>query len=108
MAYAVAAVIVVLAFLAWFFPAAVKAWRAPAGRDVLDRCLPQAATISIVLLLLHSFVDYPLRTTALSSLFAFACAHCEPGPNRFTRSRRACCARSGSSMRFSYMSMISR
>jgi O-antigen ligase len=68
-------ILAVLLFLAWAVPAAVKAWRQPAGgRDTLDRLLPPAGSIVVLLLLLHSFVDYPLRTTALMTTFAFACA----------------------------------
>ena len=36
--------------------------------------LQRAATLIILLLLAHSLVDYPLRTTALSSIFMFFCA----------------------------------
>ena len=36
--------------------------------------LQRAATLIIFLLLTHSLVDYPLRTTALSSIFMFFCA----------------------------------
>jgi hypothetical protein len=41
---------------------------------VLDLALARAAPIVIVLLLIHSAMDYPLRTPALSVLFAVACA----------------------------------
>lgn len=37
-----------------------------------DRLLERAATISIALLALHSFVDYPLRTTAMTCVLALA------------------------------------
>lgn len=43
------------------------------GGTRLDQLLARAATLIIVLLLAHSFVDYPLRTTALMAVFAFAC-----------------------------------
>ena len=36
-------------------------------------------SIVIVLLLLHSAVDFPLRTAALTVLFAIACAYLIPG-----------------------------
>jgi O-antigen ligase len=65
---------VALGFLGWFAGAVSKAWRADV-RDsgTLDRALAQAGTIVIVLILLHSALDYPLRTTALMVLVAFSC-----------------------------------
>jgi hypothetical protein len=36
--------------------------------------LPAAASVVIGLMLIHSAVDYPLRTLALGGVFAFACA----------------------------------
>ena len=67
---------VLIAFLIWFATAATRRWRATGARSMstLDRSLPKAATLVVLLLLIHSAVDYPLRTTALSALFAFACA----------------------------------
>ena len=71
----VPAVGLLVAFLVWFAIAAVRCWRPTSARpeSTLDRSLPKAATLIVLLLLLHSAVDYPLRTTALSTLFAFAC-----------------------------------
>jgi len=67
--------VLAIGFLIWFGRAAFSAWRAPqVTEDVLDRCLPLAASIVLALLLLHSIVDYPLRTTALDAVLAFACA----------------------------------
>jgi len=57
-------------FLAWFL---VAAWRAWARRDPGGQ-LARAASIAVFLLLAHSLVDYPLRTTTLSVFFAFCCA----------------------------------
>jgi O-antigen ligase len=57
-------------FLAWFGRLAVEAWRGTGPASDLA-C---AATVVIATLLLHSLVDYPLRTGALSGLFGFACA----------------------------------
>jgi O-antigen ligase len=58
------------AFLIWFAPAAWGAWR----RRGPETDLARAASVAVALLLAHSFVDYPLRTTALSTLLAFSCA----------------------------------
>lgn len=65
-------------------------WLALRAKAVLERKQPnaqmgdvllaRAALAIVVLLLLHSFVDYPLRTAALSGLFAFACALLLPPP----------------------------
>ncbi len=59
--------------LIWIGRNAISPWRrADAGSA--DNLLARAATISIALLLLHSFVDYPLRTSAMLAFFAVACA----------------------------------
>jgi hypothetical protein len=63
-----------LAFFAWFLPKAFKIWRRPHEADPAQQSLQRAATLVILLLLAHSLADYPLRTAALSSIFAFFCA----------------------------------
>jgi O-antigen ligase len=55
-------------FLGWFTHAATRAWRRAEGND-----LSRGATVVIGLLLVHSLVDYPLRTAAMSVIFAYAC-----------------------------------
>jgi len=64
--------VVVGAFLGWLTRASHRAWlsRAPAR----DPSVPRAASLVLGVLLIHSTVDYPLRTAAISSLFALACA----------------------------------
>jgi hypothetical protein len=64
-----------VAFLAWFFSKAYTVWlrRKFNGHDS-QLLLQRAATLITFLLLAHSLVDYPLRTTALSSIFMFFCA----------------------------------
>ena len=65
---------VLAAFLAWFAIAAVRVWRRPAGeRSVLDSAIAEAGSLAVLLLLVHSALDYPLRTTALTVVFAFCC-----------------------------------
>jgi O-antigen ligase len=67
--------LLLLAFFLWFFPKAWKVWLKPdGGKQSVQVRLQRAATLIIMLLLAHSLVDYPLRTTALASLFAFFCA----------------------------------
>ena len=63
-----------LAFLVWFGHAAVRLWRGgDEGWSEIDRALARSAAVSVALLMLHSTVDYPLRTTAILCTFAFAC-----------------------------------
>jgi O-antigen ligase len=63
-------------FAIWLMLRSVAIWRGgPApGMLELDRHLARAATMVAALLVAHSFVDYPLRTGALMTLMAFACA----------------------------------
>ena len=62
------------AFAAWFVSRAAKIWRhASVGANEFDRSLARAATIAVALIVTHSFLDYPLRTAAMTAIFAFAC-----------------------------------
>jgi O-antigen ligase len=62
-------------FLGWLVLMIWRVWRPTQLPNQLpiDVLLMRAASVVLVLLLLHSLVDYPLRTTALSVLFAFCC-----------------------------------
>jgi O-antigen ligase len=64
-----------LMFLVWFSRRTYLAWL-QAGTDEtrFQLMLDRAATLILALLLAHSLVDYPLRTMALSGIFAFFCA----------------------------------
>lgn len=62
-----------LAFLAWFAPRTYWVWQPSTTADHGQLPLQRAASLIILLLLAHSLVDYPLRTTALSAIFAFFC-----------------------------------
>ena len=67
--------ILLLSFLVWFFQRAYEVWaRSRLNGHGSQLLLQRASTLVIVLLLSHSLVDYPLRTTALSSIFVFFCA----------------------------------
>ncbi len=57
------------AFLLWWGRTALAAWRGPSG-DAYAR----AAAVGSGVILLHSLVDFPLRTAALSALFAMCLA----------------------------------
>ena len=86
-------------FLWWFIARAIAVWRSRPAAG-LDHHLPlqRAATLAIMLLLAHSLVDYPLRTTAMVTIFAFSCAllieppasaaPAEPPPRRSSRRRK--------------------
>jgi O-antigen ligase len=81
-------VLLILGFLVWFLLRCRQIWRVEgawrgqfqkittgeSGDTSVDLLLARAATISIALLLVHSLVDYPLRTNALMGLFALCCA----------------------------------
>lgn len=71
-------------FLLWWAARTVAIWRSEEA-DFYAR----AATIASAAVLAHSAVDYPLRTAAVSALFAACCAlMAEPRP-RVQRSREA-------------------
>lgn len=66
-----------LGFVAWWAWGSLNAWRAvwrKRAGGFPPSVLPAAASASIGLLLLHSGVDYPVRTTALACVLAFCCA----------------------------------
>jgi O-antigen ligase len=67
-----------LAFMAyfaiWFVFRAVHIWQSiPPRAGALDWSLTRAATLIVALVVAHSFVDYPLRTGAMTAILAFAC-----------------------------------
>src|SRR5262249_22697526 len=73
------AIVLVVGFLAWLVAAIVRVWKSGEPEaPILDLALAQAASISIVLLLLHSAIEFPLRVTAVTVLFAIACAYLIP------------------------------
>lgn len=79
----VPALIVILLFLAWWAWAGAGAWRAPTeSRSILAR----AGAVAVGLMLIHSFVDYPLRTPAMMAVFAVACAALATAGRRSRRS----------------------
>jgi O-antigen ligase len=62
------------AFAAWFVLRAAKIWRhGSVGANEFDRSLARAATIAVALIVVHSFLDYPLRTAAMTAILAFGC-----------------------------------
>jgi O-antigen ligase len=64
--------ILLCVFLIWGVGRSVAEWTAPnPGRFPAERTLVRAAILAILLLLGHSLVDYPLRTSAMMGVFAF-------------------------------------
>ena len=66
-------------FCLWFAKRSFDVWRASSSdASALDTALARAATLAVPLILVHSAVDYPLRTAAMSSIFALCCAFVVP------------------------------
>lgn len=87
----VASALLALGVVVWWLVAGLRPWRRRGnggGRaaDSLDRTLARAAGLGGLLLMLHSFTDYPLRTATLACLFALCAAWLLPGARqRFTQ-----------------------
>jgi hypothetical protein len=78
-------------FATWLVRRSLAVWRsAPAGgANRLDWSLVRAATLVAGLIAAHSFVDYPLRTSAMTAIMAFACALLiEPPVGVYSRKRQ--------------------
>jgi O-antigen ligase len=61
-------------FLIWLTRKGIAVFAKPnSDLPPVDRALVRASILIILLLLAHSLVDYPLRTSAMTALFAFAC-----------------------------------
>jgi O-antigen ligase len=72
----IAGLLLVIAFLLWWLRATARAWR----NEFHGVELARAGSVMVGLLLLHSVVDYPLRTSALAAVFAMACAFLMQAP----------------------------
>jgi O-antigen ligase len=59
-----------LIFMLWWGRRAAAAWTG----DFSGAALARAAAVAIGVVLFHSLVDYPLRTSAIAALFGAACA----------------------------------
>lgn len=68
----------------WFLRQVRRLWQMPMeDTDDIDRSLTQAAALAITLIAIHSFVDYPLRTSAMAAMMAmFVGLLLEPAPER--------------------------
>jgi O-antigen ligase len=75
-------ILLLLAFFYWFGRRTWQAWNNGQEGSNLER----AATLVILVVLLHSIVDYPLRTAAIGAVFAMSCALLLPAlPRRSSR-----------------------
>ena len=79
----IAGLLLVILFLVWWTRRALRAW----AEDFEGAALARAGSVIIGLVLLHSIGDYPLRTSALASVFALGAAFLVPAP--VTRRRRS-------------------
>jgi O-antigen ligase len=77
----VAGLLLVLGFLIWAVRRTMRAWL----EDFDGATLARAGSAIIALILLHSVVEYPLRTSALAAVFALACAFLVPPPARLRK-----------------------
>lgn len=78
--FGVAGLIVLSGFLLWWATRCYGVWRRPSSASPFAK----AAAVASATLLVHSLVDYPLRTAALSSVFA-ACLALLVTPHAGTR-----------------------
>ncbi len=87
--------ILIVVFFVWLGWCAWRVWITPrADRDPnaapeSGRLLPRAASLSIALLLLHSYVEYPLHKTAILAVFGLCCALLAGAGDRLQRPRDA-------------------
>jgi len=71
----VISIILAAAFMTWLVLRSTNIWwRPPTNIRAIDLLLARAATMVIPLIIVHSVVDYPLRTGAMMAVFAFSCA----------------------------------
>lgn len=75
-----AGILLVLAFIVWWLRQSWRVWR----NDFAGSALARSGSVIVGIVLLHSIVDYPIRTAAIAALFAAACAFLVPraGPAR--------------------------
>lgn len=65
--FGAAGVLLVIGVLTWWGMRTVEAWRAPGP----DAVWPRAASIVLAIVIVHSLVDYPLRTPAILAITTF-------------------------------------
>lgn len=80
-----AGVLLVAVFLFWFARRAWSAWRDPVSRF---SDLRRAASVSVLMILVHSAGDYPLRTATMAVVFALLAAILEARDEGLPSSKR--------------------
>jgi hypothetical protein len=65
-----AGVLLILGFLYWWGRRSYQLW----SRDFQGAALARAGSAMVGIVLVHSIVDYPLRTAAIAAVFALGCA----------------------------------
>jgi O-antigen ligase len=65
-----AAIILLILFLVWFARRAIAVWRS----DETGYSYARAGSVAVGIVMLHSIVDYPLRTAAIAAVFALSLA----------------------------------
>lgn len=73
----------------WIARRAVILWSDKPGIDAADLALMRTASLVLLLLLTHELVDYPLRTSAIMSVAAFAAALLIPSRKMRTMNQTA-------------------
>jgi hypothetical protein len=68
---------VLILFVTWWTKAAWRVWKSPEFDP-----FAQAAVIASAAILVHSFVDFPLRTAAISACFAMCLGLMATRPRR--------------------------
>lgn len=72
--------VLVIAFLVWYLQASIGAWtRKSTDASVV---LARAASIAILVVLAHSYLEYPLRKTAILALMGVVCGYLQAGSRR--------------------------
>ncbi|MFZ5669660.1 MAG: O-antigen ligase family protein [Pseudomonadota bacterium] len=89
-------VFALLAFVVWWVGRSYRVWTLP---TTPGRNLARAGSAAILLLLIHSVVDYPTRTLALASVLALSCALLAGRPAEFGPEAEAAADRAGSRRR---------
>jgi O-antigen ligase len=83
--------VLVLCFIGWFGWSSWRAWNGSNG-NAARTLVARAASLSILMVVLHSYLDYPMRRTAILVVFGMACALMTPTEaapaQRLERTRR--------------------
>jgi O-antigen ligase len=75
-------IVLTVFFAVWMTKRSIAIWQSSTlGSRDIDLWLARSATIIVILIAFHSFVDYPLRTAAIMAVMAFACGLLVP-PSR--------------------------